>query len=65
MPNRFPTEAANADTLDDDPGAIRGRAARPPRFTGSHEGRKEVLGTDSESKPGKDINQPGFIKDKE
>jgi hypothetical protein len=71
MPIRFPTEAANdpgpkkgpAEDLPDvgADGTPRGRADGTP-------GRQSRTGADSrtdESRPGKDINQPGFVRDRD
>lgn len=103
MPIRFPTEAANADILGEDPDSSRKADAEPPPVgadgtprgradgtpeppdkagaSGSRESRearespgakrtqRETRGSrearDAEAKPGKDINQAGFIKDKD
>jgi len=71
MPIRFPTEAANdpgpkkgpADDLPDvgADGTPRGRADGTPD-------RQSRTGADSrggDSQPGKDINQPGFVRDRD
>ncbi|MES2634314.1 MAG: hypothetical protein V4669_15185 [Pseudomonadota bacterium] len=58
MPIHFTTPAANADQLRDEtltPGE------RPPL---AQPERKSTSGPD-EVKPGKDINAPGFLKEKE
>ncbi len=76
MPIRFSTEAANADVLGEDPaprgapegvpsavgadGTPRDRADRSPE----RESRQSTRET-GETKPGKDINAAGFVKDKD
>jgi hypothetical protein len=75
MPIRFSTEAANADVLGEDtkigatPDATpRGSAAsrtRPDRFDRPPKPDKRVDAPGGDVKPGKDINAPGFIKDKD
>lgn len=73
MNMRFSTEAANADHLGKDtPDAADGMSEgvgadgtpRDPKATpqARTEDRRE---RDSEAKPGKDINAPGFVKDKD
>jgi len=65
MPIRFPTEAANADILGEDTEMTKPVGAQegsPRRFQRSDESRARGGG---EAKPGKDINQAGFIKDKD
>ena len=73
MPIRFSTEAANADFLGEDPepgSATTGAATA----SGDGASRRERHGRErpftrstglGEVKPGKDINAPGFIKDKD
>lgn len=58
MPIHFSTKAANSDRMRDDDAPARDRSplARPAR--------KSTSGPD-EVKPGKDINAPGFLKEKE
>ncbi len=78
MPIRFSTEAANADVLGDDTslgeapkgmpravsavGTSRDRDDRRDRGQANPTGNRENGG---EATPGKDINAPGFIKDKD
>lgn len=70
MPIRFPTEAAN------DPGPNKGAAGEPPKVgaDGTARGRAAVPGRQSrtgadsrsgEAKPGKGINQAGFVRDRD
>ncbi|MES2786913.1 MAG: hypothetical protein V4684_15725 [Pseudomonadota bacterium] len=59
MPIHFTTLAANADRLNDDD-----RSDRQPRPAPARPERKSTSGPD-EVKPGKDINAPGFLKEKE
>jgi hypothetical protein len=67
MPIRFPTEAANADILGDDmpnTTAAGGQPkARAPRDR--YERSRETYRPAGDVRPGKDINAPGFIKDKD
>ena len=74
MPNRFPTEAANADFLGEDPDPAKAQPEEGTRSAGTGatpRGRAEgsTPRQDSErredARPGKDINQAGFIKDKD
>ncbi len=73
MPIRFSTEAANADVLGEDhtPGATPEMpravgADGTPRDRGDRGDRSTKAERESgEAKPGKDINAPGFIKDKD
>jgi hypothetical protein len=67
MPICFSTQAANADKMNDDAdGAARGM----PNALGAHGARNrtqrnpEVEDT-NEARPGKDINAPGFVKDRD
>jgi len=59
---RFPTEAANADSMQDEaPGPAAKGTSRP-------QGRQKQPAADTTEgpvKPGKDINAPGFIRDKD
>jgi hypothetical protein len=80
MPTRFSTEAANADSMGDDTDATTGAPKGMPDEVGadgtprdrsdrgSGRGQAEEGGTreprDGEARPGKDINAPGFLKDK-
>ena len=59
MPIHFTTQAANADQLRDD--AQTSGAERPPP---NRPDRQSSSGPD-EVKPGKDINAPGFLKEKD
>lgn len=74
MPMRFSTEAANADVMGEDPqpgvpeGKRRGRARGPAGTGGRSAGadpKPAPQREDAEAKPGKDINAPGFVKDKD
>ena len=75
MPIRFSTEAANADTLDEDTQASGTPEARPraqaarrkPADRFERPARRERKADDATAgvKPGKDINAAGFIKDQE
>ena len=60
MPIRFPTEAAN-DPVVDGEGTPRGRADGnpPPRD------RKGAGASADDGKPGKDINQAGFVRERD
>jgi hypothetical protein len=59
MPIRFPTEAANDPDVGD--GEPRGRAddKAAPRERGTPAPRRD------DAKPGKDINQAGFIRERD
>jgi hypothetical protein len=62
-PIRFPTQAANADSMQDDaPGPAAKETSRSP--VPSPDKRPPSENTD-EAKPGKDINAPGFVRDKD
>lgn len=78
MPMRFSTQAANADVMGEDAGPDSSSDTDPrtvaqgrprSRFTRSpspdDKGGKSGNAEDSEGKPGKDINAPGFLKDKD
>jgi hypothetical protein len=61
-PIRFPTEAANADSIQEDalgPAAKEAPKAPVPEKQPPSESR------DGQAKPGKDINAPGFLRDKD
>lgn len=58
MPNPFPTEAANDPGMDDD--KSRGRADTP-----AHHSRTRADSRTGDAKPGKDINQAGFIRERD
>jgi hypothetical protein len=61
-PIRFPTEAANSDSMEDEtPGpAAKNLPEAPAR------GKKpQPENRDDEAKPGMDINAPGFVRDKD
>lgn len=60
MPIRFPTEAANDPDVGDE-GAPRGRTGETPkpRDRGPGASRSDA------PKPGQDINQSGFIRDRD
>jgi hypothetical protein len=71
MPIRFSTEAANADFLVDDnerasggSQAIDAGRAAADRFSRGP-GEREAPSGESAGKPGKDINAPGYLKDKD
>ena len=60
-PIRFPTEAANADSMQDDaPGPAAKGTPEPQRTQ-----KQPADSPDSAVKPGKDINAPGFVRDKD
>ena len=75
MPIRFSTQAANADILGDDTettGATDGMtqgvgADGTPRDRADRKTEREGRPPEAkgEAKPGKDINAPGFVKDKD
>jgi hypothetical protein len=79
MPIRFSTEAANADhmRMDNEPAVPEGTpedvgADGTPRDRADRAGRREPRGgalgeqeSDAPAKPGKDINAPGFVKDRD
>ena len=76
MPIRFSTEAANADVMGEDaegrgtpagkPQSARDDWARSGRFERPARPRGPAGNAPApEVKPGKDINAPGFIKDKD
>jgi hypothetical protein len=76
MPIRFSTEAANADVLGEDadtggtpqgmPKAVGADGTTRPHFSRSTpRGSSSSDSPGSEAKPGKDINAPGFVKDKD
>jgi len=76
MPIRFSTEAANADVLGEDAdtssapkGTSRAAGADgTPRRHFSRSTPRSGSSADTsggEAKPGKDINAPGFVKDKD
>ncbi len=69
MPNRFPTEAANADILGEGPGTPKGLPQRPPRSFSSDGLPRGRAAAAPHSVPGKesgagtDINQSELSKD--
>ncbi len=75
MPTRFSTEAANADVMGEDPqpsSATEGKPPGPaPGESGDRSGSADAKDSkrrdpkEAEAKPGKDINAPGFVKDKD
>jgi hypothetical protein len=70
MSIRFSTEAANADVLGDDTLAEGmsdevGADGTPRSRDDPHRKGQTAAGEAGEGKPGKDINAPGFIKDKD
>jgi hypothetical protein len=74
MPIRFPTEAANADILGEDPDPATGPpedmpkavgADGTPRDRGDRDRTADRQPGSNEAKPGKDINAGGFVKDKD
>ena len=63
MPNRFPTEAANAPFLGEDPDGP-GKGREPAAGDkGSARGDRSDPSLEDEAKPGKGENQAGFLKD--
>jgi hypothetical protein len=80
MPIRFSTQAANADHIrvESEPGVPEGMpddvgADGTPRDRSDRTTRREPRGgaareeqtRDAPAKPGKDINAPGFVKDRD
>lgn len=80
MPIRFSTHAANADHIDThaEPGVPEGMsddvgADGTPRDSADRARQREPRGgaardeqaKDAPAKPGKDINAPGFVKDRD
>jgi hypothetical protein len=71
MPSQFSKQAANADKLEEDKTASDTperlpRAADTGDTPGGHAGHAvESDSEPSQPKPGKDINAPGSVKDKE
>jgi hypothetical protein len=61
-PIRFPTEAANADSMQED--APRPAAQQVPKQPGARK-QGPADSADGTVKPGKDINAPGFVRDKD
>jgi len=59
-PIRFPTEAANADSMQDDAPGPAAKGTPEPRRT-----QKQPADSSDTAKPGKDINAPGFVRDKD
>jgi len=59
---RFPTEAANADSMNED--APRPAAKETPKPQRTQK-QPAADSSDSAVKPGKDINAPGFVRDKD
>lgn len=58
MPIRFPTDAANDPGIDD---KARGRASDAP----AHHSRTGANSRTDEAKPGKGINQAGFVRERD
>jgi hypothetical protein len=76
MSIRFSTEAANADVLGDDtpaegvpegmPGEVGADGTPRDRTDRAPQRKGRASETESgEARPGKDINAPGFVKDKD
>jgi hypothetical protein len=69
MPIRFPTEAANADILGEDPDPATGPPDHIPKADSTPRERSdrapERQSSAGEARPGKDINAAGFVKDKD
>jgi hypothetical protein len=62
-PIRFPTEAANSDSMQDDaPGPA---AKETPKSPAPDKQPPPAESRDAQAKPGKDINAPGFVRDKD
>jgi hypothetical protein len=61
-PIRFPTQAANSDSMQDD---APGPAAKEAPKTPVPDKQLPSESREGEAKPGKDINAPGFVRDKE
>lgn len=68
MPIRFSTQAANADKMNDDADSA---AKGMPNAVGADgtprdKAQRKPEGDDANAaKPGKDINAPGFVKDRD
>jgi hypothetical protein len=68
MPIRFSTQAANADKMNDDSdSAAQGlpNAVGADRMARERAQRKSEGEDPTAAKPGKDINAPGFVKDRD
>lgn len=61
MPIRFPTDAANDPGMDDGLAGGKGRARETP----SHHSRTSADSRTDEAKPGKGINQAGFLRERD
>ena len=61
MPIRFPTDAANDPGMDDGSADDKGRARGSP----AHHSRTGADSRTDESKPGKGINQAGFVRERD
>ena len=61
MPIRFPTDAANDPGMDDVPSAGKARAHNAP----APHSRTTADSRSDEAKPGKGINQAGFVRDRD
>lgn len=61
MPIRFPTDAANDPGMSDKRGADKGRARGAP----AHHSRTGAESRTDEAKPGKGINQAGFVRERD
>jgi len=61
MPIRFPTDAANDPGMDDMPSGSKARALNEP----ARHSRTTADSRTDEAKPGKGINQAGFVRDRD
>jgi hypothetical protein len=61
-PIRFPTEAANSDSMHDD---APGPAAKETPKTPVPDKQPPSESREGAAKPGKDINAPGVVRDKD
>jgi len=62
MPIRFPTDAANDPGIDDAPSGGKARAENAPA---RHSRTTADSRTEDEAKPGKGINQAGFVRERD
>jgi hypothetical protein len=70
MPIRFSTEAANADKLNDGkpdgaPDEMAEAASVDGKSRGKDDNKPERQRESNETRPGKDINAAGFVRDKD
>jgi hypothetical protein len=61
MPIRFPTDAANDPGMDDGRTGGKGRAQGVP----AHHSRTGADSRSDEARPGKGINQAGFVRERD